>query len=54
VSDGRRFDTHIALWLDGEDRRLRPAAGSPIDGWWQGGGTIGRLALDYRAAAHGH
>lgn len=56
------LDTHIALWLEGADPRLRSSTREAIDRHWQGGGTIllsavsvweiallvdsGRLALD--------
>lgn len=34
------LDTHVALWLDSGDSRLRPATRGLIDGCWQGGGEI--------------
>lgn len=34
------LDTHIALWLDSGDDRLRPSTRALIDGCWRGGGTI--------------
>jgi PIN domain nuclease of toxin-antitoxin system len=38
--DGLLLDTHIALWLDSGDGRLRPQTRARIDGCWQNGGTI--------------
>jgi PIN domain nuclease of toxin-antitoxin system len=56
------LDTHIALWLDTGDKRLRSPTRNLIDACWQGGGDIclsaitvweiallvdtGRIALD--------
>jgi PIN domain nuclease of toxin-antitoxin system len=40
VRDGLLLDTHIALWLDSGDDRLRLPTRSLIDGCWQNGGTI--------------
>lgn len=34
------LDTHIALWLDSGDARLRPATRRLIHQNWQGGGSI--------------
>jgi PIN domain nuclease of toxin-antitoxin system len=34
------LDTHIALWLDSGEARLRPATRALIDACWLGGGTI--------------
>ncbi|TXL71374.1 type II toxin-antitoxin system VapC family toxin [Vineibacter terrae] len=34
------LDTHIALWLDSGDSRLRRSTQALIDGCWHGGGTI--------------
>lgn len=34
------LDTHIALWLDSGDARLRPKTRALIDECWQRGGTI--------------
>jgi PIN domain nuclease of toxin-antitoxin system len=34
------LDTHIALWLDSGDDRLRPATRDLIQGCWRGGGTV--------------
>jgi len=34
------LDTHIALWLDSGDDRLRPSTRTLIDDCWQNGGTI--------------
>jgi PIN domain nuclease of toxin-antitoxin system len=40
VSDFLLLDTHIALWLNSGDERLRQSTQSRIDGCWRGGGTI--------------
>jgi PIN domain nuclease of toxin-antitoxin system len=40
VTDGLLLDTHVALWLDSGDDRLRASTRSLIDGCWQNGGTI--------------
>ena len=37
---GLLLDTHIALWLDSGDDRLRPSSRALIDGCWRNGGTI--------------
>jgi hypothetical protein len=34
------LDTHIALWLDSGDDRLRPSTRALIDECWRSGGTI--------------
>jgi PIN domain nuclease of toxin-antitoxin system len=34
------LDTHIALWLDSGNDRLRGSTRALIDGRWQNGGTI--------------
>lgn len=34
------LDTHIALWLDSGNDRLRPSTRSLIDDCWRSGGTI--------------
>lgn len=34
------LDTHIALWLDSGDERLRPETRTHIDACWRQGGTI--------------
>ena len=34
------LDTHIALWLDSGDDRLRASTRALIDGCWQNGGAI--------------
>ena len=34
------LDTHIALWLDSGNDRLRPSTRTLIDNCWQNGGTI--------------
>jgi len=40
VSDALLLDTHIALWLDSHDDRLRARTRTLIDRCWQDGGTI--------------
>lgn len=40
MTDGLLLDTHIALWLDSGDTRLRARTRSTIDDCRQGGGTI--------------
>ena len=34
------LDTHVALWLDGGDERLRASTRRLIDSCWQNGGAI--------------
>jgi PIN domain nuclease of toxin-antitoxin system len=34
------LDTHIALWLDSGDERLRPSTRALIDECWRNGGTV--------------
>jgi len=40
VSDVLLLDTHIALWLESGDDRLRPSARALIDGCGRSGGTV--------------
>ena len=40
MTDAVLLDTHIALWLDSGDQRLRAPTRGLIDGCWQNGGTI--------------
>lgn len=40
MSDALLLDTHISLWLDSGDERLRPSTRTLIDGCWQNGGTV--------------
>lgn len=40
MTEALLLDTHIALWLDGGDERLRPSTRAAIDLCWRGGGTI--------------
>jgi PIN domain nuclease of toxin-antitoxin system len=40
VTDALLLDTHIALWLDSGDDRLRPSTRALVDGCWRNGGTI--------------
>jgi PIN domain nuclease of toxin-antitoxin system len=40
VSDALLLDTHVALWLDTGDDRLRPSTRALIDRCWKAGGTI--------------
>lgn len=40
MTDRLLLDTHIVLWLDSGDERLRLATRALIDQCWQAGGTI--------------
>jgi PIN domain nuclease of toxin-antitoxin system len=40
VTDRLLLDTHVALWLDSGDERLRASTRTLIDGCWQNGGAI--------------
>lgn len=40
MTDDLLLDTHIALWLENGDDRLRPPTLSLIEGCWRNGGTI--------------
>jgi PIN domain nuclease of toxin-antitoxin system len=40
VTDRLLLDTHVALWLDSGDERLRASTRTLIDGCWQNDGTI--------------
>jgi PIN domain nuclease of toxin-antitoxin system len=40
VTDRLLLDTHVALWLDSGDERLRLSTRTLIDDCWQNGGTI--------------
>ncbi|MGH7049713.1 MAG: type II toxin-antitoxin system VapC family toxin [Acetobacteraceae bacterium] len=40
MSEALLFDTHIALWLDSGDARLRQSTRLLIDDCWQQGGTV--------------
>jgi PIN domain nuclease of toxin-antitoxin system len=40
VTDCLLLDTHVALWLDNGDTRLRAPTRALIDDCWQNGGTI--------------
>jgi PIN domain nuclease of toxin-antitoxin system len=40
VTDALLLDTHVALWLDSGDDRLRTSTRTLIDGCWRTGGTI--------------
>ena len=40
MTDRLLLDTHIALWLDSGDDRLRASTRALIDGSWQNGGSI--------------
>jgi PIN domain nuclease of toxin-antitoxin system len=40
VTDRLLLDTHVALWLDSGDDRLRASTRALIDDCWQDGGTI--------------
>jgi len=45
VTSALLLDTHIALWLDCGDDRLRSSTRALIDGCWQSGGTISLSAV---------
>ena len=40
MTDRLLLDTHVALWLDSGDDRLRASTRALIDGCWQNGGAI--------------
>jgi PIN domain nuclease of toxin-antitoxin system len=40
LTDDVLLDTHIAIWLENGDERLRPATIEPIEDCWRNGGTI--------------
>jgi PIN domain nuclease of toxin-antitoxin system len=40
VTDAVLLDTHIVLWLDSGNQRLRPSTRALIDAQWRDGGTI--------------
>ena len=40
MSDALLLDTHIVLWLDSGNERLRPPTRTLIDECWRSGGTI--------------
>ena len=40
MTDRLLLDTHVALWLDSGDGRLRASTRTLIDGCWQNGGAI--------------
>lgn len=40
MTDALLLDTHIALWMDSGNEKLRTSTRSLIDGCWQNGGTI--------------
>jgi PIN domain nuclease of toxin-antitoxin system len=40
VTERLLLDTHIALWLDSGNDRLRPQTQALLDDCWQNGGTI--------------
>jgi PIN domain nuclease of toxin-antitoxin system len=40
LTDDILLDTHIALWLDNGDERLRPSTLGLIDDCWLNGGTV--------------
>jgi PIN domain nuclease of toxin-antitoxin system len=40
MTDKLLLDTHIVLWLDSGNDRLRPSTRALIDGCWRDGGTI--------------
>ena len=42
MTDALLLDTHIALWLDSGDTRLRAPTRFLIEECWQNGGTVPR------------
>lgn len=40
MTEALLLDTHIALWLDSGNDRLRPSTRALIDNCWRNGGTI--------------
>ncbi len=40
MTDSLLLDTHVALWLDSGDRRLRAGTRDAIDGLWLAGGSV--------------
>lgn len=40
MTNGLLLDTHIVLWLDSGDDRLRLSTRALIDGCWRDGGTV--------------
>lgn len=40
MTDALLLDTHVVLWLDSGDHRLRAETRALIDGCWRNGGTI--------------
>ncbi len=40
MTESLLLDTHIALWLDAGDPRLKATTRDAIDGMWRAGGTI--------------
>lgn len=40
MTDALLLDTHIALWLDSGNERLRPSTRALLDDCWGSGGTI--------------
>lgn len=40
MTDAVLLDTHIVLWLDSGNERLRPSTRALIDGHWRNGGTV--------------
>jgi len=40
MTESLLLDTHIALWLDSGNERLRPSTRASIDACWKNGGTI--------------
>ena len=45
MTDALLLDTHIALWLDSGDERLRTSTRALIDTCWRDGGTIFMSAI---------
>jgi len=40
LTDSLLLDTHVVLWLDSGDQRLRPETRYAIDGLWLAGGSV--------------
>ena len=40
MTDSLLLDTHVVLWLDVGDARLRPATRDAIDALWRAGGSV--------------
>ena len=45
MTEGLLLDTHIVLWLDSGNERLRPSTRTLIDECWRNGGTVYTSAI---------